>query len=369
MKRILSILLILVMLISLTACGNNNAPASSETPSASNAPSEQSSEESKNNKKPVIGVAIFDYSNNYVTYIRNSLMAVAGDKAEIQMVDAQNDQAKQVEQIDILLSKGVDVLCVNAVDPKAASTIIAKAKAADVPIIFFNRCPSAEDMHSYDKCWYVGTTPEDSGRMQAEMAIEAFSNDPSFDKNGDGVLQYVILKGTLGHPDAEARTQAVQDTFAAVEGFEAELLDVQPGDFKTQTAKDITDVWMGKFGDQIEMILANNDAMLLGAIEAARAEGYFSGDSSKVMGAIGINALPEILPFIKDGTIIGSVLSDAYTEGLCIFTMAYNVATGEDVYKGIDIKPDEMKAIRVPYIPISVYNVHIAEEMYEKALN
>lgn len=365
MKRILSILLISIMLFSLAACGSNNTPSSSESSSA-NQSSEQSAQKSTG-KKPVIGVAIFDYSNNYVTYIRNSIMAIAGDSAEIHMVDAQNDQAKQVEQIDILLSKGVDALCVNAVDPTAASTIIAKAKAADVPIIFFNRSPSADDMHSYDKCWYVGTTPEDSGRMQAEMAMEAFKNNPAFDKNGDGVLQYVILKGTLGHPDAEARTQAVQDTFAKA-GFKTELLDVQPGDFKTQTAKDITDAWMGKFGDKIEMILSNNDAMLLGGIEAARSEGYFSGDPSKVMGAIGINALPEILPSIKDGTIIGSILFDAYSEGYHIFTMAYNVATGEDVYKGIEIKPDDMKAIRVPYIPISKDNVNVAEEMYEKAL-
>jgi len=356
------------MMLSLVACGNT-APSASPSPSqsASASPSAGPSQNPGTAKKPVIGVAIFDYSNNYVTYIRNSIMAVAGDKADIQMVDAQNDQAKQVEQIDILLSKGVDALCVNAVDPKAASTIIAKAKAADVPLIFFNRSPSAEDMHSYDKAWYVGTTPYDSGRMQAEMAMDAFKKDSKFDKNGDGVLQYVILKGTLGHPDAEARTQAVQETFEKA-GFKTELLDVQPGDFKTQTAKDVTDVWMGKFGDKIEMILSNNDAMLLGAIESAKSEGYFSGDSKKVMGAIGINALPEILPAIKDGTIIGSILSDAYSEGKNIFTMAYNVATGKDVYEGIDIKPDDMKAIRVPYIPISKDNVNVAEEMYSKAL-
>lgn len=361
MKKILSVLLICLLLVSLAACGNTAAPAA--TSSAPAAPS--SSEPAAPAKKPVIGVAIFDYSNNYVTYIRNSITSIAGDNADIQMVDAQNDQAKQVEQIDILLNKGVDVLCVNAVDPKAAATIIGKAKAADVPLIFFNRCPSADDMNSYDKCWYVGTTPADSGKMQSEMAMETFKADPSYDKNGDGILQYVILKGTLGHPDAEARTQANQDTFAAA-NFKAELLDVQPGDFKTQAAKDVTDVWMGKYGDKIEMILSNNDAMLLGAIESAKSEGYFGG--GKKMGAIGINALPEILPAIKDGTIIGSILSDAYSEGLSIYTMAYNVATGEDVYKDITIKPDEMKAIRVPYIPISKENVNIAEEMYSKAL-
>ncbi len=358
MKKILCALLVMLLMVSLAACG-----AATPTQPTNQTPTQKPTE----TKKPVIGVAIFDYSNNYVTYIRNSIMTIAGDNAEIQMVDAQNDQAKQVEQIDILISKGVDALCVNAVDPKAASTIISKAKAANIPLVFFNRSPSAEDMNSYDKCWYVGTTPADSGRMQAEMAMEAFKANPAYDKNGDGILQYVILKGTLGHPDAEARTTANQETFAAA-GFKAELLDVQPGDFKTQTAKDVTDVWMGKFGDKVEMILSNNDAMLLGGIESAKSEGYFGTDTSKVMGAIGINALPEVLPLIENGTIIGSILSDAYSEGWNIYTMAFNAASGKDVYTGITIQPDEMKAIRVPYIPISKDNLQIAKDMYANAL-
>ena len=190
MKKLVSILVMCFVMFSLVACGEK-APAvtppaetSAETPVA---PAE----------KPVIGVAIFDYSNNYVTYIRNSIATLSEGKADIQMVDAQNDQAKQVEQIDTLLSKGVDVLCVNAVDPKAAATIISKAKAADVPIIFFNRSPSEADMNSYDKCWYVGTTPADSGKMQAEMAMEAFKADKAYDKNGDGVLNQRSQKDTL----------------------------------------------------------------------------------------------------------------------------------------------------------------------------
>jgi methyl-galactoside transport system substrate-binding protein len=366
MKKVVSILLVCVLMVSLAACGGKGSSSTAVAESsAASAVASAAGSAAPTGKKPVIGVAIFDYSNNYVTYIRNSIKAIAGDKADVEMVDAQNDQTKQVEQIDLLLSKGVDALCVNAVDPKAASTIISKAKASDVPIIFFNRCPSADDMKSYDKCWYVGTTPADSGRMQAELAMSAFKEDKSIDKNGDGVLQYVILKGTLGHPDAEARTQANKDTFAKA-GFKTELLDVQPGDFKTQTAKDITDVWMGKFGDKIEMILANNDAMLLGGIESAKADGYFGG--GKKMSAIGINALPEILPSIKDGTILGSIMSDAYSEGLNIFTMAYNVSTDKDVYTGVSIKPDDMKAIRVPYVPITKDNVNVAQDMYSKIL-
>lgn len=360
-KKICSVLLSVVTAAALLmACGS--------TPTAGNDTSESVKQEatSKNEKKPIVGVMIFDYSNNYVTYIRNAITAVAGDDVEIQMVDAQNDQAKQVEQIDLMINKGAKVLCVNAVDPTAAASIIAKAKEADIPLVFFNRCPSEEDMLSYDKCWYVGTTPADSGRMQAELAMEVFKNNPEYDKNGDGVMQYVIVQGTLGHPDAVARTQANQDTFEEA-GFDAELLDTQTGDFKTATAKDVMDVWMGKYGDEIEMVLTNNDAMLLGVIESAKADGYFSG-TDKVMGAIGINALPEVLTLISDETINGSILSDAFSEGNAIYTMAHNLITGEDVMTGVEGELDDMKALRVPYVTITKENVSMAEEMYSKVL-
>ncbi|GHS96170.1 galactose ABC transporter substrate-binding protein [Synergistales bacterium] len=314
---------------------------------------------------PRIGVLIFDYTNNYVTYIRNSITQVAGDNAEILMIDAQNDQAKQVEQVDTVISRGVDALAVNAVSPEAAPTIIEKARAADLPIVFFNRSPSKEDMLSYEKCWYVGTTPYDSGRLSSEMAMAAFKADPKYDKNKDGVLQYLILKGTPGHPDAEARTIAVQETFAKA-GFKAELLDIQTGNFRTADAKDVTDAWIGRFGDKIEMILSNNDAMLLGAVESLRGAGYLSAD--KPCGVIGINALPEVLTMIEDGTVIGSILSDAYSEGKNIFTMSYNAVKGQDVLTGVDGKLDDMKALRVPYIPIDKSNIPLAQEVYKYAL-
>lgn len=322
---------------------------------------------SSSEKKPVIGVMIFDYANNYVTYVRNAITSVAGDDVDIQMVDAQNDQAKQVEQIDLMINKGAKVLCVNAVDPTAAQSIISKAKAADIPVIFFNRMPSEADMNSYDKCYYVGNDPYESGVMQAEMAMKAFKENPALDKNGDGVMQYVIIQGTMGHPDAVARTQANQDTFEK-NNFKAELLDTQTGDFKTATAKDVMDVWMGKHGDKIEMVLSNNDAMLLGAIESCKAEGYF-GAGSGIMGAIGINALPEVLGSIEDETIIGSIMSNAYQEGYVIYNMAVNALNEKDILTNIEGELGSAKDLRVPYIPIDKSNVQVARDMYGKVLN
>jgi methyl-galactoside transport system substrate-binding protein len=107
MKKVFAILLACFMTVSVTACGST---PSSPAPAGSAAAQSQAASTAQAGKKPVIGVAIFDYSNNYVTYIRNSIKSIAGDTASIEMVDAQNDQTKQVEQIDLLLSKNVNAL-------------------------------------------------------------------------------------------------------------------------------------------------------------------------------------------------------------------------------------------------------------------
>ncbi|MCI5957816.1 MAG: galactose ABC transporter substrate-binding protein [Clostridiales bacterium] len=311
--------------------------------------------------KPKIGVLIFDYSNAYVSYIRNSIENECGDTAELLMVDAQNDQSKQVEQVDNLIQRGVDAIAINAVAPESASIMIEKIAAAGIPVVFFNRCPSETDLNSYERCYYVGTTPEQSGEMQAEMAWKAFQADPTLDKNGDGKLQYVIIKGTPGHPDAEARTEANQYTFANL-GASVELLDVQTGQFKTAEAKDVMDAWIGKYQDGIEMVLTNSDAMTLGAYESLTAANLKSG-------IVGINALPEVLPLIEDGSIIGSILSDAAKEGRCIFRMCYNLATGADVLTNVEGEFGTMKDIRVPYIPIDNSNLNVARDIYASILD
>ena len=308
-------------------------------------------------KKPRLGVLIFDYSNAYVSYIRNSIENCNKDgKAELIMVDSQNDQAKQVEQVDNLIQQGVNAVAINAVAPESAGAMIEKLKAAGVPVVFFNRCPSESDLMSYEACYYVGTTPAQSGEMQSKMAWEAFKANAAFDKNGDGKMQYVILKGEPGHPDAEARTEANQYALADLKAS-VELFDIQTGRFRTAEAKDVMDAWIGKYGDKIEMVLTNNDAMLLGAVESLNGAKIKSG-------IVGINALPEVLPLIDDGSLIGSILSDAAREGVCIYTMCYNLASGQEVLTSLNETFGPMKDVRIPYIPIDKNNTGFAREVY-----
>jgi methyl-galactoside transport system substrate-binding protein len=321
----------------------------------------------QSNKPVRIGVDFFDFSNTYLSYMRGGMKAFEkslGPNVTVEYVDAKNSQVTQNDQIDTLIARGVDVLAINPVDPTAAVTMIAKAKAKNMPIVFFNRCPSKEDILSYDKVWYVGTTPEESGVIQAQMIMKAWKDRPSLDKNKDGKMQYVILRGNPGHPDAEARTKTVVETMKNA-GFPMEELAVQPANFDTMQAKNIMETWLAKYGDRIEMVICNNDAMALGAVEALKAAGYFTGN--KYMGVVGINALSTVVPLIKDDIMLGSVLSDPNNEGQAILTMAVNLVRGGDPLAGVKKgKVGGFRDVRMPYFEITKDNVQVALDAYAK---
>ncbi|MDP0978062.1 substrate-binding domain-containing protein, partial [Klebsiella pneumoniae] len=71
---------------------------------------------------------------------------------------------------------------------------------------FFNKEPSRKAMDSYDKSYFVGTDSIESGIIQGDLISKHWKANPNWDLNKDGHIQYVLLKGDPGHPDAEART-------------------------------------------------------------------------------------------------------------------------------------------------------------------
>ena len=98
--------------------------------------------------------------------------------------------------------------CVNIVDRTSAAQLIDKAQEADIPMIFFNREPVAEDLYRWNRVYYVGAKAEESGVLQGQILLDRWLNrEQPMDKNGDGILQYVLLEGEPGHQDAMLRTE------------------------------------------------------------------------------------------------------------------------------------------------------------------
>ncbi len=345
MKKSLSLVLALCLGLTLAACGTKKDSGTEGTA-----------------EKPKVGVTIYKFDDNFMSFVRRAIETSSKDIADLTLNDSQNSQATQNEQVDMMISKGVKSLAINLVDPQAAPSIIEKAKAAGLPVVFFNKEPEASVINSYDKAWYVGTTSAEAGIIQGKMIADAWKADATMDKNGDGKIQYVLLKGEPGHPDAEARTKFAVDEVKKA-GIEVEELELQTGMWDTVKGKELMDAWLAKHGDKIEFVITNNDGMALGAIQSLKANGYFTGD--KKMPVVGVDAIPDALEQIKNGMMLGTVLNDAKNQGKATSDLAINAALGKGVTEGTSWTLDANKAVRVAYVAITKDNLAVAEEAYK----
>ena len=316
---------------------------------------------------PYIGVSIFDFTNTFVGYIRNGVNYYMNEKypsLKFMMVNGENVQATQTERIDTMISRGVNILAVNPVDTSACDTIVAKAKQAGLPIVFFNRKPTAEVLNSYDKCWYVGLDALYQGRLEGEMVADAWKKDSKkFDTNRDGVLQYVLMTGTPGHSDATDRANGFYAGIKA-SGMAAEQIATQPANWNTAKAVETMNSWIGKFGDKIEMVVCSNDAMALGAVEALKANGLIT--AKKAIPVIGVNALPETSELIKSGVMLGSILTSTYDTARAVIDICMNVVNGRAPDANLEWKMVD-KIVKIPEKKITLENVHEAIAGYKLA--
>ncbi|VTU06661.1 periplasmic binding protein/LacI transcriptional regulator [Actinobacillus indolicus] len=298
-----------------------------------------------------IGVTIYKYDDNFMSLMRQEIekeaKAVGG--VDLLMNDSQNAQSIQNDQVDVLISKGVKALAINLVDPSAAPTIIGKAKPEGIPVVFFNKDPGDKAIASYDKAYYVGTNPQESGVIQGELIAKHWKANPAYDLNKDGKIQYVMLKGEPGHPDAEARTKYSVEQLNKL-GIQTEELFVDTGMWDAALAKDKVDAWLSSAkAGSIEVVIANNDGMAMGALEAAKAHG-------KKLPIFGVDALPEVLQLISKGEIAGTVLNDGVNQGKAVVHLAKNLAAEKAPTEGTKWELKD-KVIRVPYVGVDKDNL------------
>lgn len=326
MKKLFSILSItIIIVISLSGCNGNMSD------------------------KPIIGVCLYKYDDTYISTVRQELENLAGNNVELYLNDGKGDQGTQNDQIDLLIQKKVDVLVVNLVDVGAAQTVVNKAKDANIPIIFFNREPSKDVLNSYDKAIFIGTNAKEAGIIQGEIVVKTWESNNSFDKNNDGILQYVLLKGEPDNPEAVARTEYAISTIKD-NGVDVEELGLQVCNWDTELANSAMSGWLTKYGDRIEFVIANNDAMAQGAISALQSVGYNKGDNNKYIPVVGVDATDAAKDLIKKGYMTATVLQDGKAMAEAINTIAINISKGNEFLIDTIYEFDETgKAIRIPY--------------------
>lgn len=358
MKKTLLVLTTGAILAAMAAgCGDKKETASSPAPASPGASAAQT--ENASGKQPNIGVAIYKFDDTFMTGVRNAISDAAKGVAKVDIVDSQNSQPAQNDKVDLFITKKVNAMAINPVDRAAAGVIINKAKTANIPVVFINREPLQDDMKKWDKVYYVGAKAEESGTISGQLLVDNWKANPAMDKNKDGVLQYVMLKGEPGHQDAELRTkfsiQAIEDA-----GIKVQKLAEDTAMWDRVKGQEKMAAFLAANGDKIEAVLANNDDMALGAIEALKAAGYFK--DGKTMPVVGVDATAPALKALEEGTLLGTVLNDAKNQGKAALKLANVLALGQTPSKentGYDIT--DGKYVWIKYKKITKANIDEAK--------
>lgn len=382
----------------------------------------QRKEASKEKKKLQIGVTIYDnydtFLSGYMTAFEKEISKKRAEGVEIGLFryNAAGSQPLQNEQVEEMLEKDCDVLCVNLVDRTAPSEIIDMAKKKNVPIIFFNRELVDEDLAQWNQLYYVGADAKQSGVLQGEMAAEDILSEepekptpevplaspedeeeaseksqdkagnaeeiqdfvlqksredldilereasseytqtsteegtekkalilsPRVDKNGDGVIQYLMFEGEAGHQDAIVRTEYSVNTLMQ-QGIPMEKLSYAIANWSRAEAQSKMMQFYPEFQDQIELILSNNDDMALGVLDAYDKIGL---PKDKRPFIYGIDGTTVGLEAVKKGNLMGTVYNDEQGQAKALFQLAYRLGTGK---KAPEDEGENKKIIRLPY--------------------
>lgn len=247
-----------------------------------------------------IGYAINNLNDTFQTYILEAARAeVESNDYTLRVENAKEDLITQQDQVNTLIQNGVKGLIVVPVDTSAMAPITEAAQTANIPLVYVNRNPFAgQEEEMPEGVYYVGSEEITAGIMQMEFVGEQLA--------GEGKI--AVLMGILGNEGAVKRTEGVEETLAK-DFPEMEVLNKESAEWQRDQALGIAENWLSTYGDELKGIIANNDEMALGAVQAAKN----SNRSDLII--MGIDAITDAIEAIEAGELAGTIFQDAVGQG------------------------------------------------------
>lgn len=342
-KKVTAMALASMMALSLAGCGSSSTTATTATATeaattAAAAASEAATKAAEAaattdvaDKK--VGISIYKFDDNFMTLYRTELVRYLtedlGFKAENVVVqDGKGDQAEQTNQIQNFITQKYDVLILNLVQASSAPEITDMCKEAGIPVVYINREPDAAEEERWESeglnATYVGCDARQSGTYQGEEILETANKG---DINGDGKVSYIMIQGDPENVDAQYRTEFSVKALTDA-GMEVEELSKQRGDWDQAKAQQIAQDALNQYGDKIEVIFCNNDAMALGALQAIEAAGRKVNEDIYL---VGVDALTEAVQNVIDGKQTGTVFNNHFAQAQAASDIAVKFLSGEKV--------------------------------------
>ena len=342
-KRLLAGLLVGAMALSMLAgCGSKKEEAA--------APAEETTEEGGEEAVAEGGdigtiTMIMALRDEFLSTLESGAIAAAEELGIDRVTqDAQSDTSKLLQFVETARNDGQKAVIVNMVDPAAYEQVI--EAAGDMKVVFVNRPPVETDGVLNENVVYVGSDEMQSGKYQGDFLSEKFKAEGKTD------IKYILLNGTIGNVSTTQRTESCLKAFEDNGINATEATAPLAADFDRATAQDMITPLLTTI--EYDCIIANNDAMALGAIEALTQQGI---DPSTVP-VVGIDATVDGRQAVKDGTLAMTVFQDAKGQGYGALMAASNLVSGAALNDGTDYELDETGYIMwVPFEPVTPDNV------------
>lgn len=259
--------------------------------------------------KPKIVVTLARADDTFTIILRDSILAAAAQHPELDVVveDAHRDSGAQIGHVKDAIAQKADVVMIMNVDDASAQSAADQTSKAGVPLIFVNRLPSIDRFDG--QVAIVACNDLVAGRLQMRLVSSQIKDTGNV----------VILRGEDGHPAARDRTAGTKEIIAAKPGLK--LVKDVTGNWKREDAERLVTGWLND-GLHIDAVIANNDNMALGAIDALQKAGYKPGQ----VVVAGVDGTSEALDAIRSHWMAMSVLQNATAQANQAFDDAVKFA-------------------------------------------
>ena len=270
-----------------------------------------------------VGVSMALFDDNFLTVLRNGMQDYAKtlDGVTLQVEDAQNDVAKQQSQIQNFIAAGVDAIVVNPVDTDATAAMSKIAADAGIPLVYVNREPINIDTLP-EKQAFVASNEMESGTLETQEVCKLLG----------GKGKAVVMMGELSNQAARMRTKDVHDVLATDACKGITIVEEQTANWSRTQGADLMTNWLSA-GLEFDAVIANNDEMAIGAIQALKAAGR---PMDKVVIG-GVDATQDALAAMAAGDLDVTVFQNAAGQGKGALDAALKFARGETVEKKVYI--------------------------------
>ncbi|WP_295960194.1 sugar ABC transporter substrate-binding protein [Rhodoferax sp.] len=260
--------------------------------------------------------------DTFLTILKDGVVD-AGKKtgATVQVEDAQNDVGKQLSQIQNLIAQKVDAIIVNPVDTDVTPKITKMVTDAKIPLVYVNRKP-VDFAKLPAGVAFVASDEVVSGTLQTQEVCRLLK--------GKGDI--VVLMGELSNEAARTRTKDIEDVLATPACSGIKILDKREGKWDRTQGQDITTNWLST-GLKFDAIIANNDEMAIGAINALKASKKWTPASL----VAGIDATPDALASMKAGELKVTVFQNAAGQGSGAMDAALKLSKKQPVERFVNV--------------------------------